>query len=218
MKNLFITMFALALTVSVGAAGSAQAQSPRSQSDESWITLQGDVTEVGAYTFELDYGDGTVTVEFDDWDADLDTLGLIEGDDVTVNGRVDDSLYEETSVEASSVFVENIDEYFYASALDEEGDYEYDDFVGLPEPLDEGEVAIQGTVTSVDVPEDEFQIVTDTTVLTVDTATLSYDPLDSDGRRMIEVGDRVSVFGDFYPEFPTETTLYADAVIELSVD
>ena len=41
---------------------------------------------------------------------------------MTVYGRVDDDLYETTTIEASSIYDQDLGTYFYASAADEESD------------------------------------------------------------------------------------------------
>ncbi len=56
----------------------------------------------------------------DDWDDDADAYALLEGDEVTVSGRIDDNLYEIRTIEASRVYV------------------------GVPMPLTTGEVFIEG--------------------------------------------------------------------------
>jgi hypothetical protein len=56
----------------------------------------------------------------DDWDWYAEGKNLIDGDKVTVYGRIDDDFFETTSIEASSVYVESLGSYFYASAADEE--------------------------------------------------------------------------------------------------
>ncbi|MFP4521706.1 MAG: hypothetical protein ACLFQK_06125 [Fibrobacterota bacterium] len=63
-------------------------------------------------SFELDYGEVIVTVEMDDWDWYKEGKGIIEGDEVTVYGAVDNDTYEMTTIEASSVYVEDLNAYF----------------------------------------------------------------------------------------------------------
>lgn len=71
-------------------------------------------------TFLLDYGQGMIRVGFDDGDRDADAYKLMAGDRLSVTGLIDDDFYEMTTVEASSVYVESLGTYFYASAADEE--------------------------------------------------------------------------------------------------
>jgi len=56
----------------------AEAQDPYTTADDTWISLSGTVESVTTDAFMLDYGEGMVTVEMDDWDADADSvLGFV---------------------------------------------------------------------------------------------------------------------------------------------
>ena len=185
------------------------ADDPATAPDDSWVSVSGKVTEVNPQTFVLDYDSGKITVEFDDWDADADAYKLVKGDKVTVTGKIDDDLFEKRTIEGSSVYVDSIKTYYYASAADEE-DY----FVTIVTPLDGAETSLQGTVTS--ITGDEFVIDTGTLKTTVETEELGYNPLDDKGYQKIEVGDRVSVTGEFDDDFFEGYELVADSVITLS--
>lgn len=89
--------------------------------DGNWITIGGLVASVLPGQFTLDHRTGTVTVEMDDWDpAYREALVLRPGDQVVVRGAIDDNLYLKKRIEAESVFVNNLNTYFYANAADEE--------------------------------------------------------------------------------------------------
>lgn len=195
-------------------AGAAAAEDPIDQPDETWIDLSGTVVAPDADSFTLDYGQGVVVVEMDDWDNYGDAYGLIDGDKVTVYGRVDDDLFERATIEASSVYVENLNTYFYASSADEEDFESYITNV----PIETGRTNLRGEVVSVDRFERQFTIDAGTRVVTVDTTTLGYNPLDSMGYQKIEVGDRVSVAGDMDYDFIEGRELEADLVITLDKD
>lgn len=112
----------LALTLGIAVGTPAYAADPYAKPEDSWISISGTVVDPKADTFKLDYGDGVITVEMDDWDDDADAYVLLDGDRVTVYGMIDDGLFERTTIEANSVYVESLNSYFYASAADEEGD------------------------------------------------------------------------------------------------
>ena len=57
------------------------------------------MTSPTADDFVLDYGSGTILVEMDDWDSYGDAYGLMDGDRVTVFGRIDDDFFEVAKVE-----------------------------------------------------------------------------------------------------------------------
>ncbi|MFW5750736.1 MAG: hypothetical protein ACOCZK_03710 [Planctomycetota bacterium] len=196
-------------------ANLAAVESPYQKADESWISISGTVVDPTADSFILDYGEGLVTVEMDDWDWYGDAYGLLDGDKVTVNGRIDDDLFETTTIEASSVYVESLGSYFYASAADEE-DATYSTVVTAPVVV--STVSIRGKVTSVDAIEGEFTIDTGARQVTVDTEDLAYNPLDDKGYQKIEKGHRVSVSGELDVDLFGNREVDADWVITLSKD
>ena len=173
----------------------AVAINPYALEDDSWISINGEVTSVTADAFELDYGDGQITVEMDDGDRDADGYKLIQGDEVRVSGMIDDDFYDLTTIEASSVYVKNIDTYFYASAMDEE-DIGYS--IISPSVTD---TVVQGTITSVDVNGEQFTLDSGLQELTVEVDELTYNPLDDEGFQQLDVGDRVSVQGSIDHDF-----------------
>jgi len=68
---------------------------PYAKPDDSWISISGTVVNPKDDTFMLDYGQGTILVEMDDWDGVGEAYALIDGDRVTVYGAVDDGLFDE---------------------------------------------------------------------------------------------------------------------------
>lgn len=186
----------------------AQKPSPYMRADDTWITISGTVHDITRDAFNLDYGNGVISVEMDDGDRDADAYKLMEGDEVTVGGLIDDDFFETTSIEASSVYVPKLNTYFYASALDEEdypGWYSHD--LGI------GEVIAQGTVSR--VGDDEFTINRHSQSLDVTTFFMENNPLDDQGYNKIEVGDIVQVSGDMEFGFMSEAELEAESVITL---
>ena len=185
-KNAVSTLACVSLIALIAAP--APAQDPYLQPDESWISIDGSVKDVSSDRFTLDYGDGLIIVEMDDGDRDADAYKLVTGDKVRVLGKIDDDFLQMTTIEASSVYVENLGTYFYASATDEE-----DTFVTV-DPVEVSRTVLQGMVT--DVGEDEFKLHTGSEQLTVQVEEMPYDPLDEEGYQKIEVGDYVSVSGE----------------------
>lgn len=184
-----------------------------SMPDDTWVSLTGQVEAVAPDAFLLDYGDGEITVEMDDWDSFGDAWPLVEGDDVTVWGEVDDDFYQvEARVEAGSVYVDGLNTFFYASPADEEALGEW----MLDSTAEFGDLTYIGTVESVSPEAGSFTIDTGATELTVWTAKLPYDPLDDEGYQQLEPGDRVSVHGDVDVDVFTQSDLYADSLITLS--
>lgn len=205
----FTTATAAALCVAFLPTAQADEESPYVKKDGSWISLSGLVTSVAPDAFRLDYGEGLVTVEMDDWDLDADGYKLLEGDNVVVYGVVDDDLFETTSIEASSVYVKNLNTYFYANSADEET---------LPAlattTIVDYDIQVTGEVTS--VSGREFTIDTGTRAMTIDTSELGYNPLDDEGYQKIESGDRVSVTGDMDIDWWDGRELDAESVVTLA--
>lgn len=183
--------------------------SPYAAPDNSWISISGSVADVRRDRFELDYGDGRVTVEMDDGDRDADAYKLLEGDKVRVLGRVDDDVFESTTIEAMSVQVDKLDTTFYASPRDEERLS-----FGVAVPITVSETYVNGRVLS--VGDDDFVIDTGMSHLTIDVSDMPVDPLDDRGFLQIDTGDRVSVAGGMTSEFFEGRQLEADAIVELS--
>ncbi|HSM06917.1 MAG TPA: hypothetical protein VK858_19985 [Longimicrobiales bacterium] len=203
-KHGFLGLFA----AGVLAASPALAQDPYDQPDESWISIDGSVEEVMADAFTLNYGEGIITVEMDDGDRDADAYQLMRGDKVTVTGLVDDDFFQTTTIEAGSVYVEELGTYFYASSADEE-----DSFVTLAMPVSDSRFVLQGTVTA--VSDDEFMLDTGARQITVELDELGYDPLDDEGYQTIEVGDRVTVTGEMDYDFLEGRELVASSITTL---
>ncbi|GAB5498539.1 MAG: hypothetical protein PsegKO_08500 [Pseudohongiellaceae bacterium] len=207
---------ALATAVAIGSIGgtlgaaSAQAQDPNPymRADDTWISISGTVDNVARDAFGLDYGNGMITVEMDDGDRDADAYALLAGDEVTVNGLVDDDFFETTTIEASSVYVDKLDTYFYASAVDEE-----DWTVWYNYPVDFGQVTIQGMVTEVN--GSDFVINDAGLAFEVGVDKMAYNPLDDEGYQKIEVGDVVRVTGSMDSSIFDDDALEASAIMTL---
>ncbi len=206
--------FGLMVTAAMAIAPAAQAEKPNPylMLNNTWITINGSVESVTVDSFELDYGDGMVTVEMDDGDRDADAYKLVKGDKVIVSGLVDDDFYEATTIEASSVFVENLGTTFFASAVDEE---DFDSWnIAVTAPAVVSETVVYGTVTKVE--GDEFMVDSGLRELRVETEELGYNPLDDEGYQKISVGDRVKVTGTIDDDFFEGRELVAKTLIELS--
>ncbi|NBC47263.1 MAG: S1 RNA-binding domain-containing protein [Gammaproteobacteria bacterium] len=201
-----------ALALALTGATAVWAADPLAEPDDSWISVSGTVETVSNDSFVLDYGEGMMTVEMDDGDRDADGYKLVSGDKVTVSGRIDDDLFETRTIEASSVYVENIGTYFYASAVDEEDVNEV--IIDVDTPVVISATTVQGTVT--DVNSEEFIVDTGLRQVRVEVDEMSYNPLDDEGYQKIEIGDRVSVTGQMDDDLFEGRELVADSVVTLS--
>ncbi len=199
-----VSLMSVIFTALMG--GSVLAVNPYLQPDNTWITISGEVETVAANEFDLDFGEGLVTVEMDDGDRDADAYKLMPGDKVTVSGMIDDDFFEQTTIEASSVYVENLGTTFYVNDVDEGS-------IDVVTPIVPSTVTVSGTVSA--VTNDDFIINTGLRSLRVDISELPYDPLDDEGYLKIEIGDYVKATGKMETEFFEGRQLMADSVIEL---
>ena len=164
---------------------------------------------MGPDSFTLDYGDDSILVEMDDWDADADGYKLFNGDNVTVTGLVDHDLFEMKKIEASSVYVDSLNTYFYASPADEE-----DAYVGfVATVIEPGDLRIEGTISDIGI--NEFTLDTGVQKIDVNVEELGYDPLDDEGFQQLSKGDRVSVTGDMGIDFLVDRDFIAESVLTL---
>lgn len=157
--------------------------------DGEWLSLTGEVKEVRGDAFTLDYGQGEIAVEMDDYDWYNENV-VKKGDRVTVTGRMDKDFVHERKVEASSVYIKPLGAYFFASAADEEDGY-YAALVDFPE--DDEWVSFAGKVARINGEN----LILDTGLIEfdVDAGNLGYDPFDREGLGRIEVGERIVVSG-----------------------
>lgn len=158
--------------------------------DGNWITIGGVVASVLPGQFTLDHRTGTVTVEMDDWDpAYRDALMLRPGDQVVVRGAIDDNLYLSKRIEAESVFVNNLNTYFYANAADEEN-RPRPDF----RPDTDAYVDVVGTVAAVEGESLLLRI--GGRRVRVDTSGLRDAAGPREGAKDIAAGERLYLWGD----------------------
>ncbi|MEE4276869.1 MAG: hypothetical protein V2I82_00205 [Halieaceae bacterium] len=205
---------AVSTALLLSTASAIGAANPYSRPDGSLISLSGTVTSPEADAFTLDYGDGTITVEMDDWDSIGEAHGLRDGDRVAVYGRVDDDFFETATIEAASVYVENLNTFFYASAADEEGSGEAMHW-SIVAPVTASALSLYGEVVGVDREDQEFTISTGRDTIVINTDQLDYNPLDQYGFQQIAAGDWVSVTGGIDYQFLTGKVIHADRVTTL---
>ena len=210
--NRTIGSIALIGALSFGGTATADEPNPYLLPDDTWITISGTVDTVRPDSFTLDYGDGAVIVEFDDGDRDADAYKFIDGDKVTVSGKIDDSLFEATTIEASSVFVESINTTFFASPVDEEASRTLVTAVSIP--VVPSATTLQGTVTK--VKDDKFQVDTGNQKVMVSVEDMIFNPLDDQGFLKIRKGDRVKVHAEMEKGFFEDRELHATGIIKMS--
>lgn len=205
--------------IAFGASSTLAAPKLENKADRSYISITGNVastTSSKGSGFTLDYGDGLIAVEVDDYLSGDKSAGIIPGERVTVNGRVDNDLFETRSIEADSVYVHNRNTYYYASSADEELN-RYSSYLYAPTyPVDGTWLTVSGVVKSVSPADRSFEIDTGVRELEIETQRLGYNPLDQIGFQKIQVGDRVSVTGLLDSDFFDEDDIIATSIVTLS--
>lgn len=180
------------LSVSVLTTGAASAKEVATTYEDEWISLGGTVEAVRSTSFLLDYGENDITVELDQFDWSIDRT-VLEGQYVSVTGRMDRNFGDNRSIEAATVYVPALNQYLYADPEDEEGDPSViRSFLpgAFPVTASDGEfLAVSGQVTGVGPAE--IIIDTGNSPLRVDTRLIP-GALD---KPPVEVGDHVVVTG-----------------------
>jgi hypothetical protein len=129
------------------------------------ISLSGKVAAIEQDAFTLDYGAGRVRVDLEDgldW-FPAGTAGLTIGEPVTVNGVIDDDMFDTREIEATSIYRQSMQTYLYS-------DTNNGRFFPPTEtrPTDLSWVNLSGTVTGItgrefvlDTGVREFRVTTD---------------------------------------------------------
>ena len=175
--------------------------------DRSWINLSGTVVSTTPNSFVLDYGPNTINVEMDDWDWYQEGRALKPGERVVVTGRVDQDLWENKKIEASSVYVRNLNTYFYANGQDEEDLATSTVYVAAVPAFADS----TGYITAIE--GQEFTLGSAGGAIRVDTSQLP-----ANARPQLKVGDRVYVWGDLDIDISERDELMAKGIVVLAKD
>ncbi|MFP4364164.1 MAG: hypothetical protein ACLFR1_09870 [Spirochaetia bacterium] len=213
MKKTITIAYAVLLMLLLPLAGFTQSQ----ESETAWLTLAGEVTNIQENSFDLDYGNGTVIVDMEDWDSELSSMPIENGLDVIVSGEIDENFNNDVQMEAEGIYLKDDESFLISQSADRKARSDLRRYAALPEPLENGEFSIQGIVIDDHPNMREIVLAIGTGVVTVDLSELGRNVQDTQGDRHIEFGERVAVFGDFSLRFFEENTLLADRVIELEI-
>lgn len=159
----------------------------RGSTTENQISLSGRVAAIEEDFFTLDYGAGRVRVDLEDG---LDwfppgTPGLTIGEPVTVNGLIDDDMFQSREIEATSIYRQSMQTFLYSDASNARF------FPPMePRPADTSWVNLSGTVKG--VTGRDFILDTGVREIRVATDAMTYDPMTAS---RIRPGTRVSVSG-----------------------
>lgn len=194
-----------ALLVTLGgtahaASEAGKASAPSWASAPEQIAVTGIITSIADENLRVSYGMGELTVSMAGWDwrqdgAQKTPPPLSVGENVTVTGAVDAALFDRRILRAQSVFVQDRQSYFTATAR--EVTRSPWSLRGMPISAlygrDPVTVRLAGEVVT--VGQDEFSIEVGSLLVTISTASMTYNPLDEIGRQQIRSGDWVQVGG-----------------------
>jgi uncharacterized protein YdeI (BOF family) len=219
-KTLFI--YVIMFVALLGSLKVTSARNVYSNTDnkirETWISISGTAVDPKPDKFTLDYAKGTITVEMAGWKWYGENYRMMDGDRVTVYGRLGETLFQGNIIDATSVYDEKLGKYFFGRSRNEAMEYRDDedplfDYWSAGRPVGIGNVTVQGTVTS--VSGRLFTIDTGMKKITVNTGSMPYDPLDKKGYQIISKGDYLSVTGDISKSFQEKGELIADHIVVL---
>lgn len=180
-------------------------QTPYTLKNGQKIELSGVVSNATAKTFRLDYGKGAITVELDDYDSYEEGFNIVDGDKVDVKGRIDADPGKKRTIEASSVYIPELDLRINASATDEE------DTATKPftHSLADGEeVLLKGIVQKIE--KDVVTIQSSKGLVEI-----HFGDLFRQGPITLKVGQAINVTGIFKNRFFRKDMIFAEKVAKV---
>lgn len=197
-----------------GASSRPADQDREGSTYKSYATLTGTVADAGDDQVKLDYGDGLITVDLEAFDWDQDARPIAQGERVTVFGRIDQALYDEQALRATSLYAYNRSAYYYADQ-DDRTAFDLGEPVFINNLMDrEGTwIALSGEVVGMDGRD--VTLDTGESEITVDTSQMQYDPTDAVGYLRLRPGDRISAAGFVDTDLFEERELVARSLVSL---
>ncbi len=196
-----------------------------SVNDNAYVKVTGNIGEIRADEFDLNYGQKSVIVELDrfGWSGN-ETKYLVPGESVTVTGFVDDDLFEGREIEAYNIRLNDSFVFYYTNDDVNPSDAYVANTYNSRNAKDVANksstalrdgtyVTMSGVVSKID--GSEFTLTNGANSMIVDASLIGYDIFDDEGLQKIENGDRVYVYGDIDEGFFEEKEIIADGVVEL---
>lgn len=195
-------------------AGDATAGAPARAVEQ--VAISGIITDASGRTFRLDYGDGEITVNMAGWrsytELERGEQPLFDiGDNVTVTGVVDDALYRARRLEAVTVYVRDRDSFYTVNPHVGGRPWSLRPMPGSPLiGADPTTITVSGRVS--EIAGDTLSLDVGDSTVSVDTAPMTYDPLDDIGAQRVRKGDWVQVSGRLGNGFFQERRLGAKRI------
>ena len=181
--------------------------------DQSPVVLTGTIGEIRDDEFDLNYGaNSAITVELDrfNW-TDNATDFLTTGQKVTIEGYIDDDLFEGREIEAYNMHIHQNATYY----LTDTNNATPSDYAVNGVSLEDGAyITVTGTVTEVHAAK--FSIITSAgDKFSVDAKDLDPPLRLTNGTYFVAPGDHVNIRGNFDMRYYQNKTVFADRVIKL---
>lgn len=205
------TLVATVLAAALGNTATA-ANELAKEPDGSWVSVKGTVVAKLEDSLILDYGEDTITVEVDSWDASDNADSVLTGYQITVQGRVDNDFYHERSIEADSIYVDELNTVLTRPTPMDEEEANRRMRTRYFGPID-NDIEVVGTVSG--TSGREFTIDSGDRQVTVNTIELDYNPMDESGFQQIEPGDFVRASGELRSDTLESREMMAETVISL---
>ena len=189
-----------------------QPVSRMSVSQNTWITLTGEVTAVDSQFFTLDYGDGEIFVELSQTKLDPKAYAEIDGKEVMVTAQLDEGMMSNERLVAHSVIAEDADTVYMADTVDQASADLFMSTAGSID-FDDAEMIIVGTVET--IGREAVQVKVGDAMLTVELDELEDAPVDSDGYLTLTEGERVRITGELEEDFFNRFTVEADTLMKM---
>lgn len=219
MKTLLNTKpLVAAVALAISTSSMAETMNPHDKDDDAQVTMSGTMTKIDGDEFVLNYRDGSITIELEDWERDAEDLNFKNGAEVTVFGEIDNDLFTDSTIEAEAIYIKSTGSYYYAS--DSEDAESYRNFLWSDsENYELSDMTLRGRVVSTDVDNGEFTIaVGEGEKVTVSIAALDHDVLKGEKRDPVDAGDWVRVAGRLDYEFFDGKLLRAKSVTTIFED
>lgn len=164
---------------------------PNFLSESSWATFSGTVTEAEQNAFTLDYSNGEISVTLNDLEQNQDAYAFKEGHEVTVTGKIDKTFFDNSILNASTVYIEALNTTLFSDAMDAQ------DRIALKDSnyadLQNDTVTFIGWVTQTNELMDTVTVDVGDELVEIHLDNLGYDPFAEDGLINIDEGSRVKV-------------------------
>ncbi len=180
------------------------------------FTISGQVTDFYNGAFTLRHTRGVMELTFDGWPSSRGSGQpvIAIGDNVTVSVELNEEFVDGGDASVVAVYSEDTRTFStFGMPVAGLGSAMRPMVSPLDVVGDRSDATLSGTITQ--VLSEGFVLASGAVEVDVDTSALFYDPYDTIGGQMLEVGDVVAVSGLITPGFPQDAEFTAEQVVEV---